>query len=119
MTENPIDHAAEHASDNRHIDVAEREAAVGAREEQVDAREATMTRKADGTKALLREAELRDNLAEARDGATLHRDMSAAINDFYGHQPPDTGTLPKRWGAALDRTDARADRAASERTARN
>jgi hypothetical protein len=119
MTEDPVDHAAEHALDKRHVDVVEREAAVGELEEQVDAREAAVTRKSDGTGALLREAELRDNMAEFRDGAALHRDMSAAINDFYRHQRPDTGTLRNRGAAALDRTDARADRAASKKTARN
>jgi hypothetical protein len=96
-------------------DVAAREAAVGAREREVDAREAATAERADDTEELLHNAAERDSLAEFRDAAALHRDAGAAINEFFSQKRPETGTLRARGAAALDRTDARYDRAASKR----
>jgi hypothetical protein len=103
------------ARDERDAEVAAREASVGAREREVDARESVMAERADGTDALLEEAEERDSLAEFRDAAALHRDAAAAISDFFSQERPDIGTLRARGAAALDRTDARADRVASKK----
>ena len=62
---------------------------------------------------LLAEADTRDDEANARDAAANRRDMAASIDEFL-ENPIDTDTLRARGAAALDRADARSDRAASK-----
>ena len=91
----------------------ERPDAIDAREERVEAREVAVESREDAVDRILVAAEQRDHRATARDAAANRRDLDKSI-DEYLDDPPDTAALQARSYAALDRTESRADRAASK-----
>jgi hypothetical protein len=92
---------------------AAREGALDAREERVEAREAAADNWQKTVGKLLVAADERDDEAQARDAAANGRDLAASLSEFLDN-PRDTAALQARGAAALDRTDARADRVASK-----
>lgn len=95
-------------------DALERAAALDAREEALETREALHADRVDREHELLADADKRDDMANARDAAANQRDMLASLQRLLTSETADADVEQARTAASLDRTDSRADRGAAK-----
>jgi hypothetical protein len=108
----PPNDARDSAADERERAADEREAQADEREAALDDREEVRAAREEQTQDLLAEAEVRDDRADDRDSIADQRDSTASLHSFLNDTRFEESHKARR-SAAIDRLDAKTDRAAS------